>query len=402
MLIADQKLVELLLPIRHPADVSQSRYATMISRAQSIAGLLSIPTIGWTLIDAVTLDWPVWCLLASCRVSLFLGLLGLARHSFHSPSGVAAYACVGMLFALCAAFLVGSNTLFWLFHPEHASLFAATMYFYAPFLMAAGLGIFPLAAIEAAVLTIAILLTMVISICLRPEQVGEVSAAATLARLLLIAAIGGSAAMSQLRFLMELTERSSRDALTGAFTRRVGEQLLTLQFAQAERSDAPLAVLFIDIDRFKDVNDVFGHEAGDILLSHVASSIRNSLRRQDVLIRWGGEEFVVVLPETDLAGARALLGRLGQLGLALSPSGLAQTASIGIAERKCDRAANCSAMVELADQRMYAAKRNGRNQYVAPDGTHGRFVTGSIVSASVATVRYSRGVGDAVHSEAYG
>ena len=137
-----------------------------------------------------------------------------------------------------------------------------------------------------------------------------------------------------------------------------------------------MAVLFIDLDKFKSINDQYGHDAGDAVLQQAARSIRQTLGRHDSLVRWGGEEFVVLLPRTDAAGAQAAVERIAKAGLGLRPDGIPVTASIGVAERINDRASDSMALIALADKRMYAAKTAGRNCYVDDNGEAARFLPG--------------------------
>lgn len=162
--------------------------------------------------------------------------------------------------------------------------------------------------------------------------------------------------------------------MTGALNRKFGEQLLDLQFATAARSGRPLSLFFVDIDNFKSVNDQFGHESGDARLQRVAQSLRENLRRQDIVIRWGGDEFLVALPETDSANAEAAIVRIGGAGLGPRPDGVPQTASIGIAERVLDGADDWATLVDRADKRMYAAKHAGRNCYIGASGKTAPFI----------------------------
>ena len=101
--------------------------------------------------------------------------------------------------------------------------------------------------------------------------------------------------------------------------RRVGEELLDHQFAYAKRHELPFALLFIDLDCFKSINDQFGHEAGDDVLSNAGRNFTLILRRQDVVIRWGGEEFVIGLPGIDAVDS--IVRRLAVLGLGQRPDG---------------------------------------------------------------------------------
>jgi diguanylate cyclase (GGDEF)-like protein len=217
---------------------------------------------------------------------------------------------------------------------------------------------------------------MALAAYLSSEVIGPISISATLWRLALMLFIGSLAAMSQLEFLIELTEKSAGDTLTRTWTRRTGEELIRLQFAAAVRKDEPLSLLFVDLDSFKPVNDRFGHAAGDDLLRQAAKALKRGLRPQDVIIRWGGEEFLVALPETDSIGAEHAIRRLSEIGFGSRPDGAPQTLSIGIAERTRDNASDWRALIDLADKRMYAAKQAGRNRYVGSEGS-----TASVICA---------------------
>ena len=202
---------------------------------------------------------------------------------------------------------------------------------------------------------------MAAAILVWPNSLGGQSPVMTIWRLTLIAAISGLAGLSQLHFLIKLTEQATRDGLTGLLVRRVGEELLESQFAYAQRHDLPFSLLFIDLDNFKSVNDRYGHEAGDSVLREVAARLKRVFRHQDLLIRSGGEEFVVALPGTDSSSAEAAVRRLADFGIGSRPDGSPMTASIGIAERKADAAQRPRELSDLADRRMYEAKRAGRN-----------------------------------------
>ena len=380
---------ELLFPTCQSAEVSRERYDVIISRSQWIAGLFSVLTITWILVDTLTLNWPCWGLFAAARGLAAAGFLMLAHRRFQARNAAAAYYAIVVLFGLCISLVLFSSVMFWWFRSNPQTLFAEATYFNAPFLIAAGLGIFPLVGVESVLLMAVVLITMTASILLRPEILSSFSATAALWRLFLIAAIGSVSGMSQLRFLINLTEQSTRDALTQALTRKFGEEMLDSQFAMAERGGMALSVAFFDLDKFKVVNDCFGHEVGDALLRGTGQSIRRALRHQDILIRWGGEEFLVVLPQTDLAGAKTLIARIAETGIGLTPDGRSQTASIGIAERKCDGAGDWRLLVKLADQRMYTAKRAGRNRYVGPEGQPAPFIVDEIVDDAGGEQRYA-------------
>jgi two-component system, cell cycle response regulator len=164
----------------------------------------------------------------------------------------------------------------------------------------------------------------------------------------------------------ELDLISRTDALTGLRNRRHVEEYLTRLVSLARRNVEPIAVLIIDIDHFKSVNDGHGHDAGDAVLREVAGRMVDSVRLEDMVGRWGGEEFLVVLPNTPAQGAAELAERLRQV-VAGEPCRLPDggavpvTISLGCAASVVDDAAT---LVRSADAAMYEAKESGRNRVV--------------------------------------
>ena len=168
---------------------------------------------------------------------------------------------------------------------------------------------------------------------------------------------------------------ATTDPLTELPNHRALAAALEAEMDRSLRYGRPFGVLFIDIDHFKSINDTGGHAAGDAALQQFAALVRGSLRGADLLGRWGGEEFVAVLPETDAAGALAaaeqVCAAVGQAVFAIG-GGLRVTCSIGVASSEADSPAEgreagrgrekCDVLLTAADQAMYAAKRLGRNQ----------------------------------------
>jgi diguanylate cyclase (GGDEF)-like protein len=155
------------------------------------------------------------------------------------------------------------------------------------------------------------------------------------------------------------------DMLTGLPNRRSAMDQLEQAWSAAQRSGQPLSVMVIDIDGFKNVNDTYGHAAGDTVLREVAATLRASARKQDSVCRTGGEEFLVICPDTDLKAALQSAQRLRQTvaarPIAIDHTRLTMTVSVGIAE-KTPETADTDAMVSRADQALYAAKNAGRNR----------------------------------------
>jgi diguanylate cyclase (GGDEF)-like protein len=185
--------------------------------------------------------------------------------------------------------------------------------------------------------------------------------------LLLIATTATLAGMSQLALMAALVTQANHDPLTNCFNRASGEEMFNLQFSIAERNGNPLTVIFIDLDNFKSINDSHGHDVGDQILISAVEAIRKNLRGGDALVRWGGEEFLMVLPNTNCASAIAMLERLRINGLGQRPDGTLVTASYGIAERLIDCPGNSQRLIEIADQRMYQAKHNGKDRWEGCD-----------------------------------
>lgn len=162
---------------------------------------------------------------------------------------------------------------------------------------------------------------------------------------------------------MELEELAATDKLTDVPNRRKLEDDLQLRIRDALRHKTPLAIVLFDLDFFKIVNDEFGHEAGDVVLKTVAGVVKQGLRESDSFGRWGGEEFVAILPETTVDGAMQLAEHMRVVieALHIDP-GIRVTASFGVAVYKFDEDAD--SVMRRVDAAMYAAKQQGRNRVV--------------------------------------
>lgn len=170
--------------------------------------------------------------------------------------------------------------------------------------------------------------------------------------------------------VQQSVELAITDSLTGLHNRRYMESHLTSLLDRANETDRPLALLIVDIDFFKSVNDTHGHDSGDEVLREFARRLKGGIRGIDLACRFGGEEFVIVMPEAEIATASAVGERLRrQIAAAPFPinggaNALDVTVSVGIAVRTADDKTS-DTLLRRADQALYRAKRDGRNRVVA-------------------------------------
>lgn len=366
--LARSELAWLVSPHAHFPLLARRRATMIVNRVRLFAFLFALLTPLWAIVDCIVFPADIWGPLTVLRVS---ATLAFALVVFgYRPSGhlADAYRAMALLFAIPTVFYVASHQLLAGRELNGLSAAIAAGYAFLPFVLLAGLSIFPLTFIENLLVASPILLAQALSATMQWSSLDWPSFAGAFWLLTLITGVSNLAGMSQLAFMIALVRQAIRDPLTGVFSRRSGEETLEMQFTVAQRSDAPLSVVFIDLDHFKSINDGFGHEAGDAALIDASGRIAQRLRRGDMLVRWGGEEFLLILPNTDLLRARTAVARLRQHGFGQRPDGQPLTASIGIAERQREGAEDWRQLVEIADQRMYRAKAGGRDSIVSDDG----------------------------------
>lgn len=164
------------------------------------------------------------------------------------------------------------------------------------------------------------------------------------------------------RKAMRLEQVAATDPLTGAANRARFEELLRVEQERHDRApEIPFSIILFDVDRFKQINDTWGHNRGDSVLKGIVAHVRGQLRQIDTLARWGGEEFAVLLPQTSLAEARVVAEKLRDTLSQVEFEDVGQvTASFGVAVCKADEPG--AVLVGRADEALYQAKRRGRNR----------------------------------------
>jgi diguanylate cyclase (GGDEF)-like protein len=351
-------------------DVLLAHYRTrfLSARLGVMLMFLGIATIAWIPIDAVLFygNWDVVLPLATGRLvtaGAFMAIGSAQVSSSCQQQPIAALTLtiiVGIAFFFFTHVLVG--------HRDDSVVMSAghAQYMLMPIALAVGISVFPLTLIEAVALAALPLIAFLVETLLFDGGLVWMYPALAALLMCLIMLTTAICSMSQLALLKELHGKSAIDPLTGAVSRRAAIDLLNILFEQSSRAQRPLALAMLDLDWFKAVNDLHGHEAGDQLLQEVVGRIKQRLRRQDVIIRWGGEELLAVLPDTTAAEAAGIVSMLCRGGLARRPDGSIQTASAGLAERDCDGARHWQELIEMADLRMYVGKDLGRDHLCGP------------------------------------
>jgi len=157
------------------------------------------------------------------------------------------------------------------------------------------------------------------------------------------------------------------DNLTGLYNRHFFDKNITKEVERTMRYQHQLSLIMLDIDHFKQVNDTYGHDVGDSVLIELATILTQNCRQSDIPLRWGGEEFIILLPETDVLGAEKIAERIRQTIEAYNFTTAGhQTASFGVAELKQDY----QILIKQADESLYKAKENGRNMVVVADNCY--------------------------------
>ncbi len=343
----------------HPRLFQRERARFILSRVRIIAALLAILAPFRLTVDELLLSRHLFILLDGGRIIVAVALAVLAVFCSCSPTQRHARLAMVLLFLIPSLFFLFAHVLL-----AHARLNGAAEYFdkytYLPFILMASVGVFPTALLETLAFTLSLLTVCALPLWLRqdPRILPE------LIDLALVASVSALAAMSQLQGMKRLFVQSSTDPLTGLFNRRAGEDLLALLFAQAERHPHSLSIAMLDVDDFKGVNDNWGHKAGDQVLQEIAQLLQSGVRMGDAVIRWGGEEFVVVMPYANAGQAQGRLEVILDGHSLRRPDGQPIGMSGGIAELQAESGKNWGDLVKLADKRMYHVKTNGKGRIV--------------------------------------
>jgi diguanylate cyclase (GGDEF)-like protein len=168
------------------------------------------------------------------------------------------------------------------------------------------------------------------------------------------------------RLYHEIHQLATLDFLTNTFNRREMQQCLEQEIAKFNQSKTPFSLIMLDVDRFKLINDTYGHDRGDLVLQHLTTILKQNLRSEDILSRWGGEEFLILLPNTDIQESFLMANKL-RTTVEENPANnrlIYYTISLGVGTFNQEYTGELDSLLIAIDQALYQAKENGRNQVV--------------------------------------
>ncbi|MCW4227539.1 MAG: GGDEF domain-containing protein [Candidatus Thiodiazotropha taylori] len=362
------QLYELFTTREHGLPISGHRATIIQSRVFFFCVVFAVLVPAWSIIDLLFLPSALWGGLLTIRAVSGMVFAILAWLSRREPTMKRARLLLAGMLAVTPLFYLASG--YWIegYPLTSQEQIIAGLYGLLPFVMVAGLTLFPLTLVE--FLAYAVPLFLVTLVSAFPGSEAEIpQAVSTMWLLILILGVALFSSLTQLRYMLSQVSRASYDVLTGMLTRRAGIEVLDLQFRLASMGGSSMSILYFDLDNFKAVNDTYGHDIGDKVLKTASEQICNCVRKGDSVIRWGGEEFVVVLPTADPREANEVVNRIMTAGVGERPEGGPVTASIGVAEVQEDNVNDWKAQIELADHRMYTAKTSGRARSVGVDGS---------------------------------
>lgn len=364
--MSDKKIINLFSIRYHPLILRQERAALILSRTRLVALILMMLMVFWIPIDIIMISGSqVKTIIFSRCISaiVFSGLI------FYRPRIISLTAAFTSLFFLLAIPMVfywyaniglrGLSTL----SPENA--FVKTSYINFSILVTMLITLFPLTVVEAGILGLGLVFATAFVLI---ETDGLDNCGVLWCGLLwldmAITGIAVIASMSQLHFMMRFIEYASQDRMTGMLKRDYGLHLMENMFLLAKENNTPLSMVFVDLDDFKGVNDRYGHDAGDNVLREAARRLKEVVGERGICVRWGGEEFILLLPKFRMSDIKTAVEHLRIEGLGLRPDYRVQTTSMGVSEYLEDEANTLPDLITLADRRMYEAKKAGKNTVV--------------------------------------
>lgn len=358
------ELRDIVTSAQHSIDFSNTRADYNSRRLRFMLLVFAVAICLWIPVDYFTLSREHFDLVVIARVVLSAALLLFWIVSFLGKRPWLVYSLLSLsLIAVMGFYLVSM-----LIMASGAAEAPQEGYRVMPFLMVALLGLFPLTLVMG-VVNIVLISGFFLTLAGLQQGLGS---AETLNQLWVLVLISGCTLWiqsGQLLMLLKLYRESTRDPLTGLINRRVLMKRLDIELEQFQEQQRPFTIMMFDLDRFKRINDQYGHLTGDRVLKQAASILSDNVRRSDIVSRYGGEEFMAVLSGMTLEQSLPLAEQIRLLVAQQSMRSeqgdqIRVTTSIGLTEYRGGE--ELSAMIERADSLLYLAKDRGRNQVVTP------------------------------------
>lgn len=352
-------LAQLFARRDHPFGFSDSRAEYINSRIRLLAILFAVLTPLWIPVDYFILEAEQFQLMAMVRLVFSFLLILLSKASAQAVTLARAQRRLVALMVLPALFHLATEQI--LSGREYGGLIE--FYTFLPFLIVVMHSVFPLTLSEGTLLSLLTLSFLSVDELLDGSLL-SFEGIAYLWLMCLLMGVAIWAQLSQLHMQLNLFNQATTDPLTGLLNRRALIKQLDLVEQRMRRDFRPVSLLMVDLDRFKSINDTHGHQAGDIVLKHFSKVLQSEIRTTDYVARFGGEEFLVVLPETRPEEAMLLAKRIGascreaviELG---SEQRVTFTVSIGIGQLSPNSTVETA--ISHTDLALYKAKKQGRD-----------------------------------------
>ena len=360
-LTSREQLRQLVSRRWHPYGLGDARAAYINSRVRLLALLFALLTPLWIPVDYFILEWQQFQLMTVVRLLFSLVLLLLAGVTSQQVNIVQSHWQLVLLMVLPALFHLVTQAILHDMPPNDLLI----CYSFLPFLIIVMHCIFPLTLLEGVGLA-SLTVTLLSLDELFAGTLFSFSGLASLWLMCLIMGVAIWAQLSQLQMKLQLYNEATTDPLTGLLNRRTLMKQLNHLQRQLLRSGRPVSLLMVDLDHFKSINDRFGHHAGDRVIQRFAKLLQQQARGSDYLARFGGEEFLAVLPDTRPQQAQQLAERILQgcreQQLEVLGETLTFTTSVGIGQLRARETIESS--LSQADAALYQAKQQGRDRAV--------------------------------------
>ena len=350
----------------HSRDFNGSRAEFIYMRVRFLSYVFALLALLWIPVDIIivpneSLGAILGLRLAYSGLFFILGMLVSRAQKLHSAQlRLTAFVLIPCVFYVCSRLILSGDT-------DVESVLVG--YSFLPFLTVVLLAIFPLTLLEGISYASLVGITFFGSEIYFSESL-SISSLADIWLLTLLAGIAIWAQLAQLQMLLRLYREASRDPLTGLVNRRVLNKWLELEITRARQMGRPLSILLFDLDFFKRVNDTYGHLTGDKVLQTFSRLLRRDLSNYNLIGRYGGEEFIAVLPGKDEAAAKIIAERIRKNCHSVETRGseggvVSFTVSIGVTE--LHDTDTTETLIQRVDTGLYRAKMNGRDTVMLAD-----------------------------------